>query len=338
MGQHHVRIYAEHEGTELVGIADPDSKRAGELAEKYPTKVYDNYLDLLDQGLDAVSIATPTVLHHDIALAAIERGIHVLVEKPIADSLEAAKDLKRAAEMKGVTLMVGHIERFNPVVAHLKKHIDDGVFGDIVHMSAKRVGPVDPRIKDVGIIIDVGVHDIDIMSYLYGSKIDGTYAIAGNGGTDIETHAQVSLKFENGASGIIETNRLTPRKIRELTVTGTKCVATADYINQTLDVKNGKWESNEDLVKQEPLKCEIDHFLDCARTGNPPLITADHGIHALEVAMAAVESYTKNSYTAINEPPQLVEFHTIKHSMEDRRRNQNQHLFPFAPTIGGLAH
>lgn len=338
MGQHHVRIYADHNDTELVGIADPDAKRGAELAQKYATTHYTDYLDLLNQDLDAVSIATPTVLHHDIALAAIEAGIHVLVEKPIAHSIEAAKDLKRAAEEKGVTLMVGHIERFNPVVARLKKHIDDGVFGDIVHMSAKRVGPFDPRIKDVGIIIDIGVHDIDIMSYLYGSKIDGTYAIAGNGGTDIETHAQVSLKFENGASGIIETNRLTPRKIRELTVTGTKCVATADYINQTLDVKNGKWESNEDLVKQEPLKCEIDHFLDCAQTGQVPMISADHGIHALEVAMAAVESYTKNRYTSVNEPPQLVEFHTVKHAMEEHRRDQNQHLYPFSPMLGGLAH
>ncbi|MFC2154102.1 Gfo/Idh/MocA family oxidoreductase [Candidatus Altiarchaeota archaeon] len=331
MGQHHVRIYSENPDIELVGIADTDKERAQELAKKYKTKIYTDYKKLLDQKPDAVSIAVPTVLHKDFCLEAIKRGIHVLVEKPIADTIENGKEIMAAAKEKGLVLMVGHIERFNPVVERLKKHIDAGKLGQIVHMTAKRVGPFNPRIKDVGIIIDVGVHDIDIMSYLYSSPIQGTYAIAGNGGSDIETYAHISLKFANGGSGIIETNRLTPNKIRELHVTGTKGVARADYINQSLEIQDGQSSSQEEIVKEEPLKREIDHFIECVRDEKDPSITAEDGIHALEVACAAINSYSSNSYNDITKPALREEvFYKQTLSKDMGRVNQNQHFYAYA--------
>ncbi len=294
MGFNHVRVYSElaREGkVELAGIADANFERAKEVAKKFGTIPYADYRELAKEELDAVSIAVPTSLHRQVALEFIERGTSVLVEKPIADTIENAEAIIKAAEKRGATLMVGHIERFNPAVLKLKELIQRGELGDIVTISAKRVGPMAARIRDVGIIIDLGVHDIDVISYLFGEPIKAVYARAGNvvHPAGVEDHALITLGFEHG-SGIVETNWLTPHKTRTLNVVGTGGIAYLDYIEQSLRLYNNEWIKEAKIRRREPLRNEIEHFIECVETGRRPLIDGKAGLHALRVALLAQES------------------------------------------------
>lgn len=291
MGQHHVRNYSEMKNVELVGIADTSKRRVNRLAKKYNTKGYTDFNELLEQNLNAVSIAVPTTLHKKMVLAAIDKGIDVLVEKPIADSIENADIMIKQAKEKGVKLMVGHIERFNPAIIALKKYIDEKKFGKIVSISTTRVGPFESRIRDVGIIMDLGVHDIDLMSYLYSEEVREVYASAGSVIHRFEDYASILLKFNNGNAGIIKTNWLTPHKVRTLTVTGTKGIAYVDNIKFTLQIYNGKPKVDVKLEKQEPLKNELEHFIECVENGKSPMISGEDGLCALKTALSAIESY-----------------------------------------------
>ncbi len=291
MGGHHVRIYSEMENVVLLGISDIDRERVESLAEKYNTAAYTDYRELLNQDLDAVSIAVPTTLHKDIAISAIERGVSVLVEKPIADTVRNADTMIKKAKEKGVKLMVGHIERFNPAIMALKKYIDEKKFGKIVSISATRVGPFEPRIRDVGIIQDLGVHDIDLMSYLYSEKVSEVYASAGSVIHGFEDYASILLRFNNGNAGIIKTNWLTPHKVRKLTVTGTEGIAYVDNIQFSLQIYNGKPEINVKIEKKEPLKNELEHFIECIEKDKDPLVSGEDGRYVLQTALSAIKSY-----------------------------------------------
>jgi len=294
MGRHHVRVYSElaKEGrVELVGIADTNLGRARELAGKYGTTPYPNYTELAREGLDAVSIAVPTSLHRDVAVEFINRGAGVLVEKPIADTVENAEAIMQAAEDAGVTLMVGHIERFNPAVLRLKEIIEGGLLGRLVTISAKRVGPMAKRIRDVGIIVDLGVHDIDVISFLFGEPVRTVYARAGNvlHPVGVEDHALITLGFEGG-TGIVETNWLTPHKTRTLSVVGTEGIAYVDYISQSLKLYNHEWIREAKIDRREPLRNELEHFIECVENGERPITDGEAGLHALRVALLAQES------------------------------------------------
>jgi len=299
MGKHHARVYSQLENVQLVGVADTNPETAKTVAREYKTRAYTDYRELiLKERPDAVSIAVPTILHRDVTLYALDHGTHVLVEKPIAHTVEAAKEMEAKAREKGLKLMVGHIERFNPAVRELKRIIGAGELGQVKAMSARRVGPFTNRITDVGVIIDIGVHDIDVMSYILNDTISGVYTSAGDCNGVAETYAMMMLMFQNGGTGIIETNRLTPRKIRELTVTGTKAVAVVDYIEQTLTIHNGITLAP-DIEKVEPLKAELTHFIECVEKDIRPLVNGVEGIHALEVALSAISSYKNNRYEPV---------------------------------------
>ena len=299
MGQHHVRIYHEMENVELVGISDVSETRVKELSEQYDTNGFIDYKELLAQGLDAVSIVVPTTLHMAVGLDVIASGANLLVEKPIADTLENAEKLTRAAEDAGVKLMVGHIERFNPAVTKLKEIIDSGLLGKIVSISTRRVGPYNPRIRDVGVILDIGVHDIDVISYLYGKSVNEVYSIAGADIHSFEDHAAIVLRYDHEFSGIVETNWLTPHKVRKLTVIGVNGVAYLDYIDQTVELHDGEWIRKAKVEEAEPLKRELEHFIDAISNGYEPRTSGEDGIHALKVAMAAIESYTEGKAVRI---------------------------------------
>lgn len=291
MGQNHIRIHSELSEVELVGIADIDEIRVKEQAAKYKIKGFTDYRELLDQDLDAVSIAVPTMMHREVALSAISAGVNILVEKPIADTLENASEIIESAKNAGLKLMVGHIERFNPAVIKLKEIIDKGMLGKVVSISTRRVGPYNPRIRDVGVIMDIGVHDIDVISYLYGMKVGEVYAIAGADIHSFEDHAAIILRFDHEYSGIVETNWLTPHKVRKLTVIGVKGVAYLDYIDQTVELHDEGWIRTAKVEKSEPLKNELKYFIDCIKKNKSPSPSGEDGKHALEVAMAAIESY-----------------------------------------------
>ena len=290
MGRNHARLYSELAGVELIGVADVNKQLAISIAQSYERKAYADYNDLLNENLDAVSIAVPTTLHKEVALDAIQQGINILVEKPIADTVENADEIIEAARQKGIKLMVGHVERFNPAIIKLKELINNGQLGDIISISAKRVGPYNPRIRDVGIILDLGTHDIDIMSYLYGNKVKEVYASGGSVIHSHEDHAIITLNFDNGRSGVIETNWLTPHKVRNLTVIGSKGIAEVDYIQSSLRIFDREWVREAKIEKEEPLKLELEHFIDCVRHDKEPLVSGQEGKHALQVALAAIES------------------------------------------------
>ncbi len=302
MGRHHVRILSQMEGVELVGISDLNEEVLSRLAKRYGTTPYLDYTELLvREKPDAVTIAVPTTLHREVAIAAINSGVSVLVEKPIAESVDSANQIIKAAREMGVKLMVGHIERFNPAITALKKVIDVNGIGKIVSMSAKRVGPHNPRIRDVGIILDLGVHDIDVMQYLYGERIRRVFASAGRVLHPHEDYSSLLLKFSNGYSGIIETNWLTPHKVRELTVVGTEGIAYVDYLKSTLRIYDDYWIREAKVEKSEPLLNELRHFVECVESDREPIVTGEDGKHVMEVALAAIESYRTGSVVDI--PP-----------------------------------
>ncbi len=291
MGQHHIRVYSELESVELVGIADIDEARAAKLAATHKTKVYADYKELFKQGLDAVSIVVPTLAHKEVALAAINAGINILIEKPIADTLENATEIIKLADKAGLKLMVGHTERFNPAVIKLKEIIDSGKLGKIVSISARRVGPYHPRIRDVGIIMDLGVHDIDVISHLYGLNVEEVYTIGAADIHPFEDHASIILRYKGERAGVIETNWLTPHKIRELTVIGLKGIAYMDYINQTLEIYNDEQVVNVEINKREPLKNELEYFIECLLKNKQPSPSGEEGKEVLRIAISAVDSY-----------------------------------------------
>lgn len=291
MGQHHIRIYSEMAGVELAGIADVDEKRAKALAKQFNTKAFTDYNDLFSLDLDAVSVVVPTTLHKQVALDAMNSGTSVLVEKPIADTVGNADEIISEAKDAGLTLMVGHIERFNPAVSKMKEIIDSGQLGKVVSISTRRVGPYNPRIRDVGIILDLGVHDIDVISYLYNARISEVYAIAGRDIHSQEDHASIMLRFNDNKAGVMDINWLTPHKVRKMTVIGVNGVAYVDYNDQTVSIHDGEWIREAKIEKAEPLKKELGHFVEVVRNKQKPLVSGDDGKHVLEVALAAIRSY-----------------------------------------------
>ena len=304
MGYHHARVYSElaREGkVELVGVADANLERAKEVAKEFDTIPYADYKDLAKKELDAVSIAVPTSLHRQVALEFIENGISVLVEKPIAESIESAQEIIRASERNKVTLMVGHIERFNPAVLKLKEILNNALLGEVLTTTAKRVGPLPPQIKDVGVIIDLAVHDIDVMKFLFEEKIQKVYAKTGNAKhpAKVEDYAIIMLSFSNGKSGVVETNWLTPHKIRKLTVIGTEGIAELDYISQKFIIYNEEWIMEAKIEKREPLRNELEHFVKCIERGNKPLVSGEEGLLTLKVAIKALESAEKDEVIEI---------------------------------------
>ena len=298
MGKNHLRVYSEM-NQEIVGIADINIERGNFLAKKYNTKFFRDYRELLKKDLDAVSIAVPTTLHKKVALDCMEKGINILIEKPIADTLRNALEIKAKAEKEDLKVMVGHIERFNPAIEKIKEMTGTGEMGELVSISAKRVGPYNPRIRDVGIIIDLGVHDIDIISYLYKDKVEYVYASAGSVIHNFEDHASILLKFRNGHAGLIETNWLTPFKIRTLTMVGDRGIASIDYLVPSLKLYNEKEEKYIRIEKKEPLRSELEHFIECIKKNKEPIVSIEDGKNALKIALSAIESYKKNKIIKI---------------------------------------
>ena len=307
MGKNHVRVCTELETVELFGVADTDKITAKKVAEKFGTKAFLDYRELLPE-IDAAIVATPTVTHHKIAMDLLNNGRHVLVEKPICDSIEKAEELMKKAEKESLILAVGHIERHNPAVQFVKDLTQSKRIGELITLTSKRVSNLPGRIRDVGVIFDFGVHDIDVMRYLAG-EVESVYARAGkfNDMIKYEDHANIVLNFENGICGIVEVNWLTPMKIRKLFLTCSENFVEVDYINQSVTISSSSFKQiNESdlynvpiqynmnevaLEKKEPLKNEIEDFVDAIERNKKPLATGEDGVMALKIAEAAIASY-----------------------------------------------
>lgn len=305
MGINHARVYSElaKEGlVEFVGVVDIDFEKAKHVAKKYNTHAYNNHLELLENRVEAVSVAVPTRLHKKVALNFIERGVHVLVEKPIADTVENAMEIVNAAERHGVILAIGHVERFNSAVQKLREFLRRGILGEVLVMNAKRVGPFAPRASDVSVIIDLAVHDIDVMRYITGLEVRKLYARGRRVHKEsmADDYGLLILTFDNGTDGLIETNRLTPHKMRTLTVVGDRGVAVVDYIDQKLTLYDEECVSEVRVNKEEPLKLEIIDFVTSVKYRKTPMVTGYDGIVALKIAEKALESIKINSVVEVD--------------------------------------
>jgi UDP-N-acetylglucosamine 3-dehydrogenase len=240
-------------------------------------------------------------MHRQVATDAVESGAHVLVEKPIADTVENANAIIDKAKENDRLVMVGHIERFNPAVIKLKEIINSGLLGKIVSISTTRVGPYNPRIRDVGVILDIGVHDIDVISYLYGRDVNQVYAVAGADIHSFEDHATIHMRYDHEFSGLVEVNWLTPHKVRRLTAVGVEGVAYLDYIDQTVELHDSGWVRKAKVENKEPLRNELEYFIDCINKGKQPNPSGTDGKHALKVSLAAISSYKEAKMIEIKE-------------------------------------
>ncbi|MCK5309894.1 MAG: Gfo/Idh/MocA family oxidoreductase [Thermoplasmata archaeon] len=306
MGKNHARVNSEM-GV-LAGISDSDEAVARPLAERFGVDYYSDYKDMLASDIQAITIATPTVAHFKIAMDAINAGKHVLVEKPICPTLEEAETLVKAAEDAGIVLAVGQIERHNPVVKFARDSIEQGKFGDIVSISARRVSSFPGRISDVGVLLDLGIHDIDVIRYLAQSPVKSVYALGGKRQNEkFEDHANVLLEFESGIMGYVEVNWLTPMKVRKISITCLENYVELDYMRQSADVSSsqvsGMLDTNDlyrlpiefdirhvSLKKQEPLRNEHEDFVNAITGNGKPLVSGQDGTETLRVCQAALKS------------------------------------------------
>ena len=284
MGQHHSRLYSQLD-CELVGVVDTDPRRVKEIGEKYHTAYYTDYHELLPK-VDAVSIATPTTLHHEVAMDFLKEGIHCLVEKPIALQTDEAEKMITAARESSVNLAIGHIEQFNPAVLKLKHIIDEGALGKLLVISTRRVGPSVPRVRDVGIIVDAASHDIGVANYLVGNKPLSIFSKSGNFSTPKEDHAIIVLDFGE-TTACIEVNWFTPQKVRTLVATGSEGIAYLDYIEQTIKLCNSHSVQDIDIEKSEPLRLEIEDFLQSIYDKGNPSVCGEDGLEILRIALEA---------------------------------------------------
>jgi UDP-N-acetylglucosamine 3-dehydrogenase len=290
-GRNHVRVYDELENASLIAVCDSDSDTSSEIGEKYRVDWYVDPSELLDRDdVDAVSVCTPTRTHMDVSMQVLESGRHLLVEKPMTDTVEEAKTLIRKAETEELFICVGFVERFNPAVLEARRIIERGVIGEIILARSTRVSRRPPRVGDVGVIKDLAIHEVDMVNHLFDYSVQSVYATTGSISHDFEDHASILLRLENGRDAIIEANWLTPRKVRSLVLTGTEGVLTVQYQTQEVTVENHQRLYMPYIEREEPLLLELRNFAQCIIEERPPQPTGAEGLVALEICEAALLS------------------------------------------------
>ena len=315
LGQHHVRIYAEMEqagNVEFVGLYDPNLERAREIAEKNGVRALESMEAALEQA-DGVSIVTPTVTHHELASKFLKAGCHVLVEKPITDEADQAAELVQLAQEKDRVLQVGHVERFNPVFDYLQSVAKEPRF-----IETHRLSPYPARSMDIGVVLDLMIHDLDIVLAFVDSpvkEVDGVGVPVLSASEDI---ANARLKFENGCVANLTVSRVSPERMRKIRVFSggeTTSYVSLDYQKQEGYIyriaadgaeKSSLWQKllhakdsaivsefggkkvvrePVPIAKDEPLKLELQHFVECVRERQTPKVSGEAGRQALEVAL-----------------------------------------------------
>jgi UDP-N-acetylglucosamine 3-dehydrogenase len=293
MGSNHARVLAELPDLQLVGVADPDKQQQDLVKRVLGCAAVSEYEALLELGLDAVTIAAPTHLHHRIALACIQRGIHVLVEKPIASSPEEGHEIIAAARRAGVTLMVGHVERFNPAVQTIK----DAIRGEeILSIAITRVGPFPPRMSNVGVVIDLAVHDIDLVRWFTESEIVEVQPQLSSAVAEREDIALLQFRTASGVLAHINTNWLTPFKARQITVATRGKYIMGDLLTRQVTEcfgfqPDGSYSMRHLSVGHaEPLRAELQAYIAAVRAGTAPAVTGEQGVASLEIAMQCLQT------------------------------------------------
>jgi predicted dehydrogenase len=291
LGQHHARIYSTLPGVDLVGVCDSSPERAREIADKFGCRVFESPEEL-GAACDAVSVVVPTDLHRDVAVPLLKSGCHMLIEKPLCTSLEEASDILNAANEANVVVQVGHIEHYNPVMGFMEKAVQSPRF-----ITADRLAPFQPRGTEVGVVLDLMIHDIGVILQLVNSPVERVESIGVNVLSRTEDIANARIVFENGCVANINTSRVSEKKIREIRVFQPQGYLSIDFMNQSGHVltmsEKGLSKEEIPIEKDEPLKLELASFVNCVRTHADPKVGAALGKTALEVAIKITDQIRK---------------------------------------------
>ena len=297
MGERHCRVCANLPRVELVGVVDPDQERGRQVAEAYETTFFADHRALFSQ-VDAVTIAASTPSHYALATEFLEQGLHAMVEKPITETIEEARQLVQMADERGLILQVGHIERFNPAFIELK-HVTEGM--RLVGINMRRLSPFDTSNTDVDVIRDLMIHDLDLVAALVESELEGIAAWGRSISTGTTDHAVANLSFRGGPIATLFASRITEQKVRAIEIIADGAYVEADLLNKTvmvhrrtfpqyLDNHNITKYRQESIIERihvpmfEPLMLELRHFADCVRQNHPSDVPGYDGLRALELA------------------------------------------------------
>jgi predicted dehydrogenase len=292
MGANHARVFATLPDVQLVGVVDPSRQQRDLVTRVLGTPAFDNLAALFDLDIDAVTIAAPTHLHRDIALKCIARGLHLMVEKPIASNTDEGRDIISHARHADVTLMVGHVERFNPAVQAIKDAIADE---DILSIAITRVGPFPPRMSNVGVVIDLAVHDIDLIRWFTDSEIVEVQPQLSSAVAEREDIALLQFRTASGVLAHINTNWLTPFKARNVHVATRGKYVMGDLLTRQVTEcfgfqPDGSYSMRHLSVgHDEPLRAELQAFVEAVRGGKTPAVTGEEGVESLGIAMRCLE-------------------------------------------------
>jgi len=297
MGWHHARVLSLLRDADLIGVADPDPERGQLATEQFGCRWFGNYRDMLSE-VEAVCIAVPTLLHHSVGLACLDSGIHVLIEKPIAASQDEATSLIDAASRAGRLLQVGHIERFNPAFRELLKVVANE---EVVVLEGRRHSPHSDRANDVSVVLDLMIHDIDLVLELARAPVVRLAAAGGRSADGPIDYVNATLGFENGVVASLTASKMSHRKIRNLSAHCRASLVETDFLNHTLHIhrRAHEWYSadhgellyrNDGFIEEvsttsiEPLYAELEHFLQCVRGRETPAVDGLQASRALKLA------------------------------------------------------
>ncbi len=292
LGTHHARIYSEMESVHLVGVFDLNQKKAKEVAKLYNCTAFSSAEELAHQ-CDALSVVTPTTEHASTAIPLLKIGKHLLVEKPLCVYLEEAEQMIQAAEDNGCYLQVGHVEHYNPVTSFLEKQVQNPKF-----ITAERLAPFTPRGADVGVVLDLMIHDLGVVLQLVKSPIERIEAIGVNVISKTEDIANARIYFKNGCIANFNTSRVSLKKSREIRVFQPHKYLSLDFMEQKGHIiyKENTEIKKEDipLHKEEPLRVELNAFIDCVLQSHKPKVDGQVARSALAVALKITNLIQKN--------------------------------------------
>ena len=295
-GRNHARVYRSLPGANLVAVADNNEATAREIGELHRVPFYSDPEKILrDPEIQVVDICTPTITHYDLAIRAIEEGKNVLVEKPMTNTIDEAQKLIKMSKKAGVALTVGFVERFNPAVQEVYKRIANNEIGDIIIAHSRRVSRSPQRIGDVGVVKDLAIHDLDIINHILLGEPLYVSAVTGKIRHKYEDYANINLIYSGNRTAFIETNWLTPRRVRTLTVTGTEGIINVEYTTQQITIEN-----NEMIIQPFLPYKELHSFIDHISRGEPPEITGEDGLKALSLCEIALKSSETKQMIKIN--------------------------------------
>ena len=293
IGTFHTRTLSTLSEVELVGVCDTNLERATALAKEYNCKPYSDYKEML-KDIEAVIVAAPTPLHHEIGMYCLNQKKHTLLEKPIASTMQQARELVEAAKQNNVLLQIGHIERFNPAVLEAFKYIKEPKF-----ISIKRMGPYDPRVASVGVVLDLMIHDIDLLLTMLKSEVVSIEALGLSALSNYEDIANVRLKFANGCVADVTASRASFEKARTMNLYQQDAYISVDFMNARVKIYRKKTPVVKTLddvevifpqvEKQLPMTSEILHFIDCIKNHKTPGPSGEKGAKALQVALEIID-------------------------------------------------